>query len=77
MNDSTVEKYQVFLSKILNCATNEVNINITFKNYPKWDSFAHVEVMVALDELFSIEFTEENFVKYGNAAEISNLFNEQ
>jgi len=75
MTNLTTKKYQVFLSKILSCPANEINTNITFKNYPKWDSFAHVEIMVALDELFSIEFTEENFIKYGNAAEISKLFN--
>ncbi|MCJ8320016.1 MAG: acyl carrier protein [Colwellia sp.] len=74
MINTQVKKYQEFLAKILNCKPEEIDESINFKNYASWDSFAHVEVMVELEAQFSIEFNEENFVKYGCAKEINKLF---
>jgi acyl carrier protein len=36
---------------------------ITCQNTPAWDSLKHIEIMFALEDEFSVEFTEDELVK--------------
>ena len=75
MKDLISENTKNFLSEILQCDASDIGVNTSFKNHPNWDSFTHVEVMMLLDEKFSIDFCEDNFNKFGQAREVDKLFN--
>jgi acyl carrier protein len=77
MNTINTSSYQAFLAQILGCEASDINETINYTNFPQWDSFAHVEIMIALQELFAIEFSEDNFSKYSNAIAIKALFDQK
>lgn len=65
------------VATILDCAPGDLDGSERFGQHAKWDSFAHLEIMIALSDRYGVEITEESIEKYGHLAEIIKLHNDR
>ena len=63
-------KERVFkiISQVMNVPFEEVNERSSPENLEKWDSFQHINLILALEEEFKIKFTDEEIVGMGDAS---------
>lgn len=47
-------------SKIMDIDINEISIETTTEDIKQWDSLHHMELILALEEEFSIQFDDED-----------------
>lgn len=47
------------MSVILDIPISEITLEATQDNYPTWDSLKHLDIVVALEEEFDINISEE------------------
>jgi acyl carrier protein len=62
-------KERVFkvISQLMNVPVEQVNEHSSPKNLEKWDSFQHLNLVLALEEEFKIKFSDEEIVGMGDA----------
>ena len=62
-------KERVFkiISQLMHVPFEEVNERSSPENLEKWDSFQHINLILALEEEFKIKFTEEEIFQMGDA----------
>ena len=65
-------KERVFkiISQLMHVPFEEVNERSSPENLEKWDSFQHINLILALEEEFKIRFTEEEIFRMGDAGVI-------
>lgn len=61
------------LSEVLKCDPSELGPDTRFGDHPKWDSMAHVQIMLFLSEKFNFEVSDETISKYGSVKAIEEL----
>ncbi|UCE06740.1 MAG: acyl carrier protein [bacterium] len=61
------EKVFKIISQVMNVPFEEVNERSSSENLEKWDSFQHMNLILALEEEFKIKFTDEEIINMGNA----------
>ncbi len=68
--ESMMLKERVFriISQLMNVPFQEINERSSPENLEKWDSFQHMNLILALEEEFKIKFTDEEIVRMGNAS---------
>lgn len=54
----------------MNVPIEKVDENSSPNNLEKWDSFQHINLVLALEEEFKIKFTDEEIVQMRDAAMI-------
>lgn len=64
-----VLKERVFkiISQLMNVPLAEINEHSSPDNLEKWDSFQHMNLILALEEEFKLKFSEEEIVCMGDA----------
>jgi acyl carrier protein len=55
------------ISQLMNVPFEAVNELSSPENLEKWDSFQHMNLVLALEEEFGIRFTDEEIVRMGDA----------
>jgi acyl carrier protein len=67
-----VLKERVFriISQVLNVSSEEVNEGSSPESLERWDSFQHMNLVLALEEEFKIRFTDEEIIQMRNASMI-------
>jgi acyl carrier protein len=65
-------KEQVFriISQVMNVSSEEVNEGSSPESLERWDSFQHINLVLALEEEFKIRFTDEEIIQMRNASMI-------
>ena len=65
-------KERVFkiISQLMNVPFEQVNERSSSENLESWDSFQHMNLILALEDEFKIRFTDEEIVAMGNAGVI-------
>ena len=58
-NIELLEKVRTVLAKALNVELNDISPDTTFGDLPQWDSMGHMEVMISLEEHFSVEINAD------------------
>lgn len=53
-----------------------INDESSMSNHPKWDSLNHVDVIVAIEDKYSIAIPDKDVMKYTNMAAIITLYKE-
>lgn len=53
------ERIKNIMSIVLEVSINEINNNSSNENIVSWDSLKHINLILALEEEFEIEFSEE------------------
>lgn len=61
------EKVFKVISQLMSVPFEEINEDSSAKNLEKWDSFQHINLILALEEEFKIKFTEEEIMGMENA----------
>ncbi len=68
------EKILKTIQQILEEVLDVENLNITeyttAKDVEDWDSIVHVEIIVAIEEYFSIKFRNDEIVRFKNIGDI-------
>ena len=60
MNASEIEsKIKEVMSAIFAIKPEEINLNTNNENVAKWDSISHMNLIVALEDAFNIEFLDQ------------------
>jgi acyl carrier protein len=62
----------VFVS-VFGISPKDINNDTTIENVENWDSLSHMNLIVALEEEFEIDFEEEEFVNMVSYAEIEKI----
>lgn len=55
------------ISQVMNVPFEEVSERSSPENLAKWDSFQHINLILALEEELKIKFTDEEIVRMGDA----------
>jgi acyl carrier protein len=65
-------KERVFriISQLMNVPFEQVNERSSPENLESWDSFQHMNLILALEDEFKIRFTDEEIVAMGDAGVI-------
>jgi acyl carrier protein len=61
------ERVFKIVSQVMNVPFEEVNERSSPENLETWDSFQHMNLILALEEEFRIRFTDEEIVQLGDA----------
>lgn len=65
-----IEKEVLAILAIILKRTFEAGAEVSRTNTPQWDSLKHVELMFAIEDRFSIQFTEEELVGLDSVSKI-------
>ena len=60
------EKVFKIISQLMHTPFEEGNERSSPENIAKWDSFQHINLILALEEEFKIKFTEEEIFQLGD-----------
>ncbi|HPN36290.1 MAG TPA: acyl carrier protein [bacterium] len=65
-------KERVFkiISQLMNVPLDQVHEHSSPETIAKWDSFQHMNLILALEEEFNIKFGDEEIMQMGNAGVI-------
>tara|TARA_Y100000022_G_C13151003_1_gene329464 strand:- start:304 stop:546 length:243 start_codon:yes stop_codon:yes gene_type:complete len=63
MKNEVKEEIKNIISDILNLTFDKEDNEITSKNYDKWDSIAHINIILSIEEKFQIVFKEEEILE--------------
>jgi acyl carrier protein len=58
------------ISEILRIDVNKITPEITIHDTAAWNSLAHIELIVMIEETFRIQFTEDEIVAMTNVEKI-------
>jgi acyl carrier protein len=61
------EKVFKIISQLMHIPFEKVNEQSSPENIEKWDSFQHINLILALEEEFKIKFTEEEIFQMNDA----------
>lgn len=62
------------VSTALNCPLNNIDENSSLGITASWDSFGYLQILLAMEEAYSIEINEDNVEKYKKMSEIIKLY---
>ena len=59
VNMKLLDKIRNEVAEVLQVSIDEITPDLTFGDIPQWDSLGHMEILLALDESFTIAVTAE------------------
>ena len=62
------------IAKLLDIEPSSLPLDATMLSHPKWDSFAHLEIMLFLQKEKGIEINEETLNRFSSLANIMDMF---
>lgn len=62
------------VAQALECDPQTIPFDSGLNKHPKWDSFGHLAIMVALEQQYGISINEETIRKYEAMPEIQALY---
>ena len=80
MSDQTSDietRLKTVLSQLLSISIEAINDDLSPDTIDTWDSVTHMNLVMALEEEFRIQFTEVQIVEMMNYALIRNILKEQ
>ena len=64
------------IAAALECAPESLESEAALGRHPKWDSFGHLNLMMALEENYGIAITDETVERFASLEAIAARFNE-
>jgi len=61
------------IASILECSSDELTDNASILTVPSWDSMAHIQLIVFLNEKYGVDIDEDNIERFSNFHEIMRL----
>jgi len=60
------------LAKVLQVSPNDIPADVSRKNFPAWDSLRHMNLMLALEDEFQIEFSDREIADLDSLRALAN-----
>lgn len=76
MNQNEI-KLQKIMAVVFNININSIDLNSSNSNTKNWDSLKHLSLVIAIEEEFSIHFTNEDISLLTDFKKITKLINEK
>ena len=73
MDDKVIQ----LLAKVLSLPAAEITDDFAMKDTEAWDSLKHMELVLSLEETFSIEFTLDEIVAMQSVGQIKKTLSEK
>ena len=73
LNSEQIEKLSSIFKVLFNRPDLELNDNLSAKDVPGWDSFNHVNLIINIEEEFSVRFSNEEVGGMQNVGNLKNL----
>jgi acyl carrier protein len=67
---------RALVAAALECDPESLTATSALARHPKWDSFAHLRIMIQLEESYGVEINDTNIRKYETFAAIEALYAE-
>ena len=67
------DKVETLLAEVLQMPAAEITDDLAMKDVEAWDSLKHMELVVSLEETFSIELTFDEIVAMQSVREIKRV----
>ncbi len=64
------------VARALDCAPDSLDPGSALGGHPKWDSFGHLNVMMALEQHYGIAITDETVARFATLSAVTACFNE-
>ncbi len=77
MNDQQLDKLTDIFRTLFNDPDLVLRDELVATDVPGWDSFNHVNLMVTIEQEFSVKFTNEEVAKMQNVADLKNVLAEK
>jgi acyl carrier protein len=79
MEETTLLQTKVFriISQLMSVSMESVNECSSPENMEKWDSFQHMNLILALEEEFKVRFSDEEILQMGNARLIIDMLQQK
>jgi len=71
------EKVRNVLAQVLQIPLGKVVDNLAMSDVEAWDSLKHMDLIVSLEQMFSVEFTFEEIVAMRSVLEIKRVLRER
>lgn len=65
-----MERVFRIISRMMNVPLEDIHEGSSPENLEKWDSFQHINLILALEEEFEVKFTEEEIFQMDSAGNI-------
>ena len=72
-----VEVIKEILADVLELSKEQIDETITMENVDTWDSLRHMEIMLAIEGKFGIQFEPDELVDMTTYSDISKLVNDK
>ena len=72
-----VEVIKEILADVLELSKEQINETITMENVDTWDSLRHMEIMLAIEGKFGIQFEPDELVDMTTYSDIKTLVNDK
>ena len=72
-----VEVIKEILADVLELSKEQIDETITMENVDTWDSLRHMEIMLAIEGKFGIQFEPDELVDMTTYSDIKTLVNEK
>ncbi|MGJ3258674.1 MAG: acyl carrier protein [Rhodospirillales bacterium] len=76
MDSSQLIAPDMLIGEALKCAPDDLNDGAGLGLHPKWDSLAHIRVMMLLEQHYGVEIDDDSIKKFGSRDAIHARFRE-
>lgn len=66
----------VLVARALGCQLDSLSYDSGLNNHPDWDSFGHVQVILAIESEYGIDISDDDVLRFAKVQEIVALYNE-
>lgn len=77
LGDFMEQKLKNLMAEIFRMQLDEITEELSFKETEVWDSFRHMELIVAIETEFNIELAFEEIISMKNITEIKRILKEK
>tara|TARA_Y100000389_G_C17441470_1_gene508833 strand:- start:1548 stop:1793 length:246 start_codon:yes stop_codon:yes gene_type:complete len=70
-----LNELKLIISKITNNPINKLNLNSSYKNTKNWDSFAHINIVLAIEKKIKKKFSLTEVSKIESLGDCLKLYN--
>ncbi len=71
------DRIKTVMSAVLDVSMDQINNNTSPENVEVWDSLRHMNLIVALEEEFELEFNDDDIVEMLNYGLIKNIIDQR
>jgi acyl carrier protein len=68
-----MNKLRQIVADVLLVAPEEVRASTSFRDFPQWDSAAHIDIILSLEDEYGVTFTPEEMISMASVGALGEL----